>query len=141
MDITAVKSGAKFYDAAGNPAAEWQENLLQSALNAGIITVTQGGTSTDAQLLWKHNDLARRKEVFAVIDTLLSLKNAGDQIPYLTFSGEVQYTPGVTKIISTDATLIKNLQDKNFDQAVLSLSPAPIDYRSEGNTLFVMQKS
>lgn len=131
MDITPSTNGAAFYDAAGELAAQWQENLLQSAMSAGIITAAQGGTSTSPQLLWKHNDLARRKEVFAIIGTLLSLRNAGEQIPYLTFSGEVTYTPGVTKIISTDSALIKNLQDKNFDQAILALNPAPIDYRSE----------
>lgn len=141
MDITAGTGDVTFFDAAGQPAAEWQENLLHSALDAGVITVAQSGTSAAPQLLWKHNNLASRKEVFAIISTLLSLKNAGDQVPYLTFSGEAQYTPGVTKIISTDLSMIKNLQDKNFDQAVMALNPTPIDYRSEGNTLFVMQKS
>ncbi len=141
MDIVSGSHDATFYDTNGQPAADWQENLLHSALDAGVITVTQSGTSSAPQLLWKHNNLATRKEVFAIISTLLSLKNAGDQVPYLTFSGEVQYTPGATKIISTDLSLIKNLQDKNFDQVAASLNPAPIDYRSEGNTLFVMQKS
>ncbi len=141
MDIPSVAYDVNFYDAAGQVAAPWQEQLLHAALDAGVITVSQSGTSSTPSLLWKHNNLATRKEVFAIINTLLSLKNAGDQIPYLTFSGEVYYTPGATKIISTDLSLIKNLQDKKFDAVAASLNPAPIDYRSEGNTLFVMQKS
>ena len=137
---TASSDEGTFYDTAGNPANTWQENLLQSARIAGIISPTETGTGATKKLLWCHNDSATRKEVFAMISVLQTLKQANDQMPYLVFSGEVQYKPGTTHIMSTDPTLITNLQNKDFDKAVAAMTPVPVEYRTEGNTLFIMQK-
>lgn len=119
MDIKpSTTEDGTFYDANGVAAVEWQENLLQSARKDSIITPSIGN---EGKLLWKHNTSATRKEVFAIISTLLTLKNAGKQIPYLTFSGEVQYTPGKTKILSSDVAIVKDIKEKNFDSTIALL--------------------
>ena len=130
-----------FYDSSDKPAEKWQENLLQTALEAGVITIDQDASSGVLKLLWKHNDAATRKQVFAIIATLQTIKKASEQTMYLNFSGEVQYKPTKTQVISSDAELIKNIQEKNFSAVITALSPAPTQYRTEGNTLFVMQSS
>jgi len=130
-----------FYDSKGKIAEKWQENLLQTALNAGVITVDQDSSGGFIKLLWKHNSPATRKEVFAIIATLQSLKNVSAQTLYLNFSGEVQYVPKKTQVLSTDPAMVKNLQEKNFTAVLSMLSPAPSQYRTEGSTLFVMQSS
>lgn len=138
LDINVSTEGdGTFYDASDTAAVEWQENLLQSARAAGIITPT---VSAD-KLLWKHNTPATRKEVFSIISTLLSLKNAGKEIPYLTFSGEVQYTPAKIKIVTSDSVLVKEAQNKNFDNIISLLKPEPLQTRIEGNVLYVLEKS
>jgi len=136
-DISDSSDGT-FYDANGTAAVDWQENLLQSARKAGIISPTPG---TDGKLLWKHNTPATRKEVFAVISSLLTLKNAGKQIPYLTFSGEVQYIPGKTKILSSDSAIVKDIQNRNFDSATALLGPQTLQTRIDGSVLYVLEKS
>lgn len=103
-----------FYDASGKAAEKWQENLLQTALNAGVITATQDASGGFVKLLWNHNNPATRKEVFAIMATLQTLKNAGNQTLYLNFSGEVQYRPTKTQILPSDAALVANLESKNF---------------------------
>lgn len=130
-----------FYDASGKAAEKWQENLLQTALEAGVITATQDASGGFVKLLWNHNSPATRKEVFAIIATLQTLKNASSQTLYLNFSGEVQYKPTKTQIISSDSAMIVNLETKNFSAVVDALSPKPTQYRTEGNTLFIMQNS
>lgn len=130
-----------FYDSSDKPSEKWQENLLQTAFEAGVITPTQDASSGILKLRWKHNDAATRKEVFAIFATLLTIKKASEQTLYLNFSGEVQYKPTKTQILSTDKTMIDNLQTKNFTDVVAALSPAVAQYRTEGNTLFVMQSS
>jgi hypothetical protein len=130
-----------FYDSSDKPAEKWQENLLQTALESGVITVEQDASTGILKLLWKHNDVATRKQVFAIIATLQTIKKASEQTMYLNFSGEVQYKPTKTQVISSDATLIKNIQEKDFSAVVAALTPAPTQYRTEGNTLFVMQSS
>ena len=69
------------------------------------------------------------------------MKKVGEQTLFLNFSGEVQYKPNKTQILTNDPTLIKNLLEKNFSAVVEKLNPAPVEYRTEGNTLFVMQYS
>ncbi len=130
-----------FYDSSDKPSEAWQENLLQTAFEAGVITPTRDTSSGILKLRWKHNDAATRKEVFAIFATLLTIKKASDQTLYLNFSGEVQYKPTKTQILSTDRTMIDNLETKNFTDVVAALSPAVVQYRTEGNTLFVMQNS
>lgn len=130
-----------FYDANGKMAEKWQENLLQTAFTAGVITVDQDTSSGFIKLLWKHNSPATRKEVFAIMATLQTLKNVSAQTLYLNFSGEVQYIPAKTQVLSTDAAMVDNLQKRNFDAVLNLLSPTPTQYRTEGNTLFVMQSS
>lgn len=130
-----------FYDSSDKPSEAWQENLLQTAFEAGVITPTRDTSSGILKLRWKHNDAAKRKEVFAIFATLLTIKKASDQTLYLNFSGEVQYKPTKTQILSTDRTMIDNLETKNFTDVVAALSPAVVQYRTEGNTLFVMQNS
>lgn len=103
-----------FYDAGGKTAEKWQENLLQTALNAGVITATQDASGGFVKLLWNHNNPATRKEVFAIMATLQTLKNVGNQTLYLNFSGEVQYKPTKTQILTSDAALVANLESKNF---------------------------
>ncbi|MCB9807272.1 hypothetical protein H6768_05340 [Candidatus Peribacteria bacterium] len=106
-----------------------------------MITVDQDTASGFIKLLWKHNSPATRREVFAIIATLQTLKSVNAQTLYLNFSGEVQYIPTKTQVLSTDATMVSNLQKKNFDAVLSMLSPTPTQYRTEGNTLFVMQSS
>lgn len=119
MDIKpSTTEDGTFYDANGVAAVEWQENLLQTARKDSIITPSIGN---EEKLLWKHNTPATRKEVFAIISTLLTIKNAGKQIPYLTFSGEAQYTPGKTKILSSDPAIVKDIKEKNFDTTIALL--------------------
>lgn len=130
-----------FYDSSDKPAEKWQENLLQTALESGVITITQDASSGILKLLWKHNDAATRKEVFAIMATLQTIKKASEQTLYLNFSGEVQYKPTKTQIIASDKTMVDNIQKKNFSAVADALSPAPTQYRTEGNTLFVMQSS
>lgn len=138
MDISVSdETDGTFYDANGTQAVEWQENLLQSARKMGIISPTQSGD----KWLWKHNTPATRKEVFAIIATFQTLKNAGKQIPYLTFSGEVQYTPGKTKLISSNPEIIKEIEARNFDTVIGLLKPAPLQTRVEGSVLYVLEKS
>ncbi len=130
-----------FYDASGKTAEKWQENLLQTALEAGVITATRDASGGFVKLLWNHNSPATRKEVFAIIATLQVLKNVGNQTLYLNFSGEVQYKPNKTQVLSSDSTMVANLESKNFWAVVAALSPVPAQYRTEWNTLFVMQTS
>lgn len=139
LDIsTSTGDDGTFFDANGTAAVDWQENLLQSARAAGIITPTVSGD----KLLWKHNTPATRKEVFAIISTLLTLKNAGKQIPYLSFaSGEVQYTPGKTKILTSSSVVIKDMQEKNFDSVISLLGPNTLQTRIEGSVVYVLEKS
>lgn len=120
-----------FYDSNDKPAEKWQENLLQTALESGVISVEQDASTGVLKLLWKHNDVATRKQVFAIIATLQTIKKASEQTMYLNFSGEVQYKPNKTQIISSDAELVKNIQEKNFSAVVSALSPAPTQYRTE----------
>jgi hypothetical protein len=142
MDIKVYEyKDEKFYDASGKFAEKWQENLLQTALEAGVITATRDASGGFVKLLWNHNSPATRKEVFAIIATLQVLKNVGNQTPYLNFSGEVQYKPNKTQVLSSDATIVANLENKNFWAVVATLSPVPAQYRTEWNTLFVMQSS
>lgn len=130
-----------FYTADGKAAEKWQENLLQTALDAGIITARQDISGGFLKLLWNHNDPATRQEVFAIMATLLTLKNTSAQTLYLNFSGEGLSQPTKTHIISTDSTMIANLENKNFSAVIDALSPRPTHYRTEGSTLFVMQNS
>lgn len=120
-----------FYDSSGKPAEKWQENLLQTALEAGVITATRDASGGFVKLLWNHNNAATRKEVFAIMATLQTLKNASSQTLYLNFSGEVQYKPNKTQIISSDSTMINNLETKNFSAVIDALSPKPTQYRTE----------
>ena len=115
MDIAEhADEDGTFYDASNKIAEKWQENLLQTALEAGVITATRDASGGFVKLLWNHNSPATRKEVFAIIATLQVLKNAGNQTLYLNFSGEVQYKPTKTQVLSTDAAMIANLESKNF---------------------------
>lgn len=142
MDIeTNENKIGTFYDSKGKIAETWQENLLQTALTAGVITVTRDASAGFLKLLWNHNTAATRKEVFAIMATLQTLKNVANQTLYLNFSGEVQYKPTKTQVLSTDPLLVTHLENKNFDAVVAALSPTPSQFRTEGNTLFVMQSS
>lgn len=142
MDIeTHENESGAFYDGNGKIAEKWQENLLQTALSAWVITVNRDASSGFLKLLWNHNSPATRKEVFAIMATLQTLKNAGSQTLYLNFSGEVQYKPTNIQVLNTDSTMIANLESKNFNAVINALSPIPTQYRTEGNTLFVMQSS
>lgn len=134
-------SEGSFFGSDGKPAEKWQENLLQTALASGVITPSRDTSSGVLKLLWKHNDPATRKEVFAIMETLQTIKKASEQTLYLNFSGEVQYKPTRMQIIESDEEMIQNLQSKNFPAVVAALSPTPVQYRTEGNTLFVMQNS
>jgi hypothetical protein len=137
MDISPSEEGdGTFYDANNKVAVEWQENLLQTARKMGIISPAKDGD----KWLWKHNTPATRKEVFAIIATFQTLKNAGKQIPYLTFSGEVQYNPGKTKLISTDPILVQKMKEKDFDSVRELLSPATIQTRGEWSVLYTLEK-
>lgn len=138
MDIdTSDDADGTFYDANGTIAVDWQENLLQSARKMGVISPTKN----DDKWLWKHNTPATRKEVFAIIATFQALKDAGKKIPYLTFSGEVQYTPAKTKVITADPTLVGEAQDRNFDNIIPLLSPEPLQTRIDGSVIYVLEKS
>lgn len=132
MDIEVHENKAgTFYGSNGKVAEVWQENLLQTALAAGVITASQDSSSGFLKLLWNHNSSATRKEVFAIMATLQTLKNVGSQTLYLNFSGEVQYKPTKTQVLSTDATLVTQLENKNFGAVVAALSPTPSQYRTE----------
>jgi hypothetical protein len=143
MDITDYAGNeavGSFVDYRTNPsvtANQWQENLLQTARKMGVITPKSVGPTWD----WRHNAPATRKEVFAIIATFQTLKNAGKQIPYLTFSGEVQYTPGKTKLISSDPEIIKQIEARNFDNVIGLLKPTPLQTRVEGSVLYILEKS
>lgn len=115
MDIEAHEDeDGTFYTADGKAAEKWQENLLQTALEAGVITATRNTSGGFVKLLWDHNNPAKRKEVFALISTLQTLKNVGNQTLYLNFSGEVSYRPKKTRILSADTELVEQLKQKNF---------------------------
>lgn len=125
-----------FYDRE-TPANTWQENLLQSARKIGVITPT----SQDGRWFWRHDTPATRKEIFALLDTFQTIKDAGKQMPYLTFSGEAQYTPGKTQLLSTDPALIREIKAKNFSTVISLLKPTPLQTRREGSALFVLQET
>lgn len=115
MDTNVSTTLEKFYDANNVVAVQWQEDLLQSARIANIISPTRTGD----KWFWKHNTPATRKEIFAIISKFQALKDIGKKIPHLSFmSGEAEYVPGNTKILSSDATLVKDIQDKNFDSLI-----------------------
>jgi hypothetical protein len=85
IDIHEDEDGT-FYDSKNTAAEKWQENLLQTALEAGVITATQDASGGFLKLLWNHNSPATRKEVFAIMATLQTLRSVNSQTLYLNFS-------------------------------------------------------
>ncbi len=122
---TAPNDGKVFYDEKNVAAEVWQNNLLRSALASSIINPE----TTGDKLLWKHNTAITRKEAFLLISRLLTVKTAINQTLYLNFSGEVQYIPD--KAISLNTNLSGKLGEKDFESVLATLSPAPIQYRTE----------
>ena len=52
---------------------------METARVSGIITPASETNGKEIQYLWKHNDPASRKEVFALFNTLLMVKKMRDQ--------------------------------------------------------------
>lgn len=126
-----------FYDTKGKSAEKWQENLLQSARKSGIILTNEKAVSD--KYLWKHNDSITRKEVFALLETLRTMDTAIKQTLYLNFSGEAQFVPKKIHIISDDPKKISDIKAKKYDEVIQALSPVPHDFRTEWETIFVIQ--
>ncbi len=120
-----------FVDAKNVPALPWQENLLQTALQSGVINAESVMKSDIVNYLWRHNDRGSRKEVFKLFATLLMVKQMRDQTMYLNFSGEAQYRPDKIRIISEDPALVDQVQKKDFSTILAAISPAPVQYRTE----------